>query len=108
MKQAIEHGADGGDIAEQFTPVLNGTVGGKQRAEALVAAHDDFQQILGGGVWEFTHSEVVDNEQRDGGDRFHVFFARAVGDSLGQLIEQDVRFAIQDVYPCSVAHWPMA
>jgi len=53
MQQAVEHGTDGGDIAKQFAPVLDGTIGSEQRAETLVAAHDDFQQILGGGVREF-------------------------------------------------------
>ena len=95
MQQTIEHGADGGDIAEQLAPVLDRAVGSEQRADALVAAHDDFQQILGGGVRQFAHAEVVDDEQRDRGHRFHVFSARAVGDSFGQLIEQDVGFAVQ-------------
>ena len=95
MQQAIEHGADSGNIAEKFTPVINWALGCEQRAEAFVAAHDDFQQIFGGGVREFAHTEVVDDEQRHGGDRFHVLFAAAVGDGVGQFIEQDVRFAIQ-------------
>ena len=34
-------------------------------------------------------------EQWHGGDRFHVFFARAIGDGVGEFIQQDVRFAIQ-------------
>jgi hypothetical protein len=25
MEQAVEHGADGGNIAEEFSPVFNGT-----------------------------------------------------------------------------------
>src|SRR5438034_8519876 len=39
MQQAIEHGADCGDIAEQLAPVLDGTIGSQQSAEAFVAAH---------------------------------------------------------------------
>ena len=108
MQQAIEHGADGGDIAEQLAPVLDRTVGGEQRAEALVAAHDDFQQILGGGVRQLAHAEVVDDEQRHSGHRFHVLFARAVGDGVGQFIEQDVRFAIQHFVALLNGAWPMA
>ena len=95
MQQAVKHGADGGDIAQQFAPVLHRTIGGEQRAEAFVTAHDDFQQILSGGVREFAHAEVVDNEQRHSGHRFHILFARAAGDRIGQFIKQDVRFAIQ-------------
>jgi len=56
MQQTIEHGAHGSDIAQQLAPVLDGTIGGRQRAETLVAAHDDFQQILGGGMREFAHA----------------------------------------------------
>jgi len=83
MQQTVEHGADCGDIAEQLAPVFDRAVGSKQCAEAFVTAHDDFQQILGGGEREFAHPEVVDDEQRHGGDRFHVFSAGAVGDGLG-------------------------
>jgi hypothetical protein len=72
MQQAIKHGTDRGDIAEQFAPVLDGAIGSEQRAEAFVAAHDDFQQILGGGVREFAHAEVVDDEQRRRCHRFHI------------------------------------
>ena len=43
MQQAIKHGADRGDIAQQFAPVIDGTVGSEQRAEAFIAAHDDLQ-----------------------------------------------------------------
>jgi hypothetical protein len=62
MQQPIKHRADRGDIAEQLAPVLDRTIGGEQCAETFVAAHDDFQQILGSGVWDFAHAEVVDDE----------------------------------------------
>jgi hypothetical protein len=97
MQQAIEHRAHGGDIAEQLAPVFDGAVGSEQRAEAFVTAHDDFEQILGCGVWKFAHAEVVDDQQRDGGDRFDVFLARAICNSVGELVEQDVRFAIKNL-----------
>jgi hypothetical protein len=35
MQQAVEHGTDGGDIAEQFAPVLDGTIGSEQRPHCL-------------------------------------------------------------------------
>ena len=50
MQQSIKHGAHSGDITQQFAPVLDRTVGSQQRAETLVAAHDDFQEIFGGRV----------------------------------------------------------
>ena len=95
MQQSIEHRTHRGDIAEQFAPVVNWAVGCKQRAEAFVAAHDDFQKILGGRVRKFAHSKIIDDEQRNGRHRFHVFFACALSNGFGQLIEKDVGFAIQ-------------
>ena len=60
MQQAIEHGANGSHIAEQLAPVVNRSIRSQQRAESLVAAHHDLQQILGGRVRQFAHAEVVD------------------------------------------------
>ena len=95
MQQAVEHGADGGHIGEQFAPVIDGAVGGQQSAGALVAAHDDFEQVLGSGLRQLTHAEVVDDEQSDSSDRLHVLLARTVDSGLGQLFQQDVRLAIE-------------
>jgi len=38
---------------------------------------------------------LCNDEQRNGGHRFHIFLASAVCNCLGKLIEQDVGFAIQ-------------
>jgi hypothetical protein len=38
MQQAVKHGADSGNIAQQFAPVPDRTVGCEQCAEAFVAA----------------------------------------------------------------------
>jgi len=43
MKEAIEHGGNGGAVAEQFAPVVHGTIGGEQSAGALIAPHYDFE-----------------------------------------------------------------
>ena len=72
-----------------------GLLRGDQRAGSFVAAHDDFQQFLGGGQRQLPHAEVIDDEQRHSGEQFHVFFAFAVQCGVGQLFQQDVRFAIQ-------------
>jgi hypothetical protein len=62
MQQAIEHGTNGSDVAEQFTPVLDWAVRSQQRAESLVTPHHDFQEILRCGVWQLAHTEVIDDE----------------------------------------------
>src|SRR5262249_58719861 len=46
MQNAVEHSSDRGHVAEQLAPVFHGTIGRQQRAGALIAAHDDLQQIL--------------------------------------------------------------
>src|SRR5271155_5524909 len=43
VQKSIEHGGDGGAIAQQLSPVLDGSVRGQQRAGSFVTAHDDFQ-----------------------------------------------------------------
>src|SRR6202041_2851855 len=57
MKEAIEHGSDGGTIAEKLTPVVHGTIRGEQSAGALIAPHYDFQQVLGGGHGHRFHAK---------------------------------------------------
>ena len=55
-------GCDGGSITEELAPVLDGSVRRDQRRGALVAPHDDLEEILGGRVRELPHAEVVDDE----------------------------------------------
>jgi hypothetical protein len=68
MEETIEYGSHGGDIAEQFAPVLDGTVRGQQGAGAFVTTHDDFQQVFGCCEREFAHTKVIDDQQRDGSE----------------------------------------
>ena len=44
MEQAIKDGAGGGDVAQEFTPFLNGTIGGHHCRAVFVATHDVFQE----------------------------------------------------------------
>ena len=60
MKQAVEQRGDGGGVAEELPPVVDPTVGGEHRGGPLVAAHDQLEQILGGGVGQLAHAEIVD------------------------------------------------
>ena len=79
---------DGGGVAEELAPVVDGPVRGEQRARALVAAHDELEEVLGGGGRELAHAEVVDDEERHGGELGHLLAARAVDAGLGELFEQ--------------------
>ena len=48
VQEAVQHGGDSGAVAQQFAPVINGTIGRDQRTGAFIAAHDDLQQFFGG------------------------------------------------------------
>jgi hypothetical protein len=67
VEEAVEHGGDGGGVAKELAPVLDGPVLGEDRAGTFVAAHDELEEVLSGGDRELAHAEVVDDEQRDRG-----------------------------------------
>jgi hypothetical protein len=48
VRQVIEHGEDGGAIAEQLAPVFHRSVRCGQGGGGFVPAYDDPQQLLGG------------------------------------------------------------
>ena len=66
MKQTVDPSGNGCVVAEQLAPVFDWPIGGQDRGGSFVAAHDDFEQILGGGVRQFPHAEIIDNEERCG------------------------------------------
>ena len=43
VEETIEHGGNGGAVAEQFAPVVHRSVRSEQSAGALIAPHYDFQ-----------------------------------------------------------------
>jgi hypothetical protein len=47
-------------------------------------------------VGELPHPEVVDDEERDGGQISEIGFAGPVERRVGELLEERVRFAIED------------
>src|SRR6476660_3336832 len=95
MEEPVEHRRNCGRIAEQLAPVFDGPVRCQQRAGAFVTAHDDFEEFFGGGWREFTHAEVVDDQQRDGGEQFHAFLSRAIQSSFCNFGEQCVCLTIE-------------
>ena len=94
MQKAVQHSRDCGCIAQQFSPVFDWAIRRQQCTGTLVTSHDDFEQIFGRGVGQLAHAEIVDDEQWHTTYRFHELFARAIGDGIGQIIEQDMRFSI--------------
>ena len=95
MQQSVEEGAHGGIVAEQLAPVVDGAVGCHDGADALVATHDDFEQVLSGGVRQLAHAEVVDDEQGHGADLLHEVLPRTVEGRIGELFDQGVGFLVE-------------
>src|SRR5260221_9436098 len=98
MEEAVKHGGDGGGVAEELGPIFDGSVGGEQGAGALVASHDELEQIFGGGGGELLHAEVVDDEQGNGREELDVLLSRAVECGVCEVFEQDVRFSVEDAH----------
>ena len=67
MQEAIQQRGDGGVVTEQLPPVVDWSVRGKDGGGAFVAAHHQLEEILGGGVRQLAHAEVIDDEERDRG-----------------------------------------
>ena len=95
VEEAIEERADGGDIAEELAPVLDRPVRAEQRADPLVAALDELEEVLGRGGRELPHAQVIDDEEGDGRELGHPLAARAGERGIGELLEQPVRFAVE-------------
>src|SRR5262249_16663289 len=77
-------------------PVLDGTIRGDQGGRLFVSSHHELEQILGRGLWELAHPEVVDDQERDGGDHREVLLARARELRLREFVQERMRLAIED------------
>ncbi len=108
VKEAVKHGADRRRIPQQLAPVIYRTIRSHHRAGSFVAAHNMFEQFFGGGQGELAHAEVINNGQRDGGQRFQTFFAGAVERGVGDLFQEGVSFAVEDAIPLLDDGWPGA
>lgn len=63
VQEAVENGGGCRDVADEFTPILEGAVGGHERRAIFISAHDDFEEVLSGVFREFLQSHVVDDEK---------------------------------------------
>jgi len=96
MQEPVEQRGDGGGVAEELSPLVDRTVGGEHRGGPLVTAHDELEQVLGGGVGQLAHAEVVDDEQVRAGELGEVVLAGVGERRLGEFFEEGVRFAVED------------
>ena len=96
MQQPIEERGHGGRVAEELAPVFDGAVRRDEGRGALVAAHHDLQEVLGRGVREPLHAEIVEDQERDGGDLREELLARAGELGFGELVDERVGLAVED------------
>ena len=108
VEQSVQQGGHRRGVTEQLAPVVHGAIGREDGRGPLIAAHDQLEQILGRGRWQFPHAEVVDDQERDGAERREDLLPRAVERGVGELFEQQMRFAIVHAMPCWIAAWPRA
>ena len=96
MQEPVEQRGDRGSVAEQLSPLVDRPVGGEHRRGPLVTAHDQLEQVLGRGVGQLAHAEVVDDEQVRAGELGEVVLAGLGERRLGEFFEEGVRFAVED------------
>ena len=96
MQEPVEQRGDGGGVAEELAPLVDRPVGGEHRRGPLVAAHNQLEQVLGGGLEQLAHAEVVDDEQVRAGQLGEVVLAGVGERRLGEFFEEGVRFAVED------------
>ena len=63
VQEAVEDSCGCGDIADEFTPILNGSVGCHHGGFGFVSTHDDLEEVFAGFGWELLDAHVVDDEQ---------------------------------------------
>ena len=64
-EEAIEDRGGRRYVAEKLPPVFGGSIGGDDDRASLVAADDEFEDLLGGVGSELLHPEIFEDEQID-------------------------------------------
>ena len=96
MEEPVEQRRDGGGVTEELPPVVDRTIRGEHRRGPFVAPHDQLEEVLGRGVGQLAHAEVVDDEQGHAGQLRQVVLAGLGQGRLGELLEEGVGFAVDD------------
>ena len=94
MERTIEQRRDGGGVAEELASVPTGRFD-VIWVDAFGETHDDLEEILGRGVRQCPHGEIVDQQERDGGSQRQVLLPRARQLGIREFIEQHVGFAVE-------------
>ena len=70
-------------------------------------ARDLLEQIVGGRLAQLSHSEVVDDEQRDTGQLGHLVFSGVGERGRDELFDEGVGVAVDTRWLCWMAAWPI-
>src|ERR1017187_1557681 len=91
MQKAVQDRGGAGDVAEEFAPILQGTITRHDGRARFVAAQDDLEQTFAGTLRQLFHAHVV-NDQQVGLEilRQHLV---AVAE---QLVVEEVAYQIED------------
>ena len=96
VEEPVEQRGNGRGVAEELAPVLDRAIRRDQRGGAFVAAHDDLEEILGRGVRQALQPEIVDDQERDGGDVAQVVFAGA-GELRVRELSAQITHAVEEL-----------
>lgn len=88
MEDPIEQSRDGGDIAQEFAPVFDRSIGSDDGTRALVTAHDEFEEIFCGVVGKFAHTEIIDDKEVYGSELSKFLFTHVIERSICKVVEK--------------------
>ncbi len=87
MEESVEERSDSRRVAEQFPPVINGPIRGDDGGRSLMSPHDEFEQFFRGVGGEFSHGEVIDDEQWNSQHGVVKFFDGVLDSGVGNFFE---------------------
>src|SRR5207302_7661804 len=82
-----------------LSPVFDWSIRSYQSAGAFITTHDDLQQFLSCGLGQLAHAQVIDDQQRDGGQPVHHLFAGTFQRSFGKFFQQSMSLTIEHSIP---------
>ena len=62
MEEAVQDGRGSRHVAEQFSPLLDRSIGSHESGSVFIAAHDDLEKHFSGFGWQDFESHVIDDQ----------------------------------------------
>src|SRR5712664_377160 len=96
VKKPIEHRGHCRGIAKKLPPILDRAIRSDERARPLVPTHDELEQVFRCRRGKLPHPQVIDDEQLRLSQLFDEDFPITADSSVSQVLEQLVRFSVDD------------